>query len=146
MNRAGWLLVAIGAVAALLIAAVLPQAPAPVVAAEPVEHAPSMEVLPAFPTDRFNPPDHPEWPGHWARRPSAWEALGVSIDSEGALEQARAAIAEMPAALRQVIVLRDIEGRAPVEVREALGLDPERGSIKLGVWCVPLWSASSRVV
>jgi MFS transporter, DHA2 family, multidrug resistance protein len=86
---------------------------------------PSAEVEPSFPADRFIPPDDPEWPGHWATPPVAWETLGVRVDGADTLEEARLALAEMPEALRQVIVLRDVERRTPDEVREALGLKPE---------------------
>jgi hypothetical protein len=86
---------------------------------------PSAEEEPAFPPDRFLPPDHPEWPGHWDKPPVAWQALGVGVDGPDALEQARLALVEMPEALRQVILLRDMEGRTPHEVREALSLSPE---------------------
>jgi predicted MFS family arabinose efflux permease len=127
VDRAGWLLVAIGVVAALLIMVVLPRAPAPVAAAGPPIPAlgAEVEVEPVFAADRFLPSDDPRWPGHWANPPAAWDALGVSIDDPEALEQARAAIAEMPPALRQVIVLRDLEGRAPSETRRALDLGPD---------------------
>jgi MFS transporter, DHA2 family, multidrug resistance protein len=86
---------------------------------------PSAEEEPAFPPDRFLPPDHPEWPGHWETPPVAWEALGVGVDGPDALEQARLALVEMPEDLKQVILLRDVEGRTPDEVREALSLGPE---------------------
>jgi MFS family permease len=125
VGRAGWLLVAIAAVAALLIIVVLPQAPAPVGEAAPVVPAPAQEGKPIFPVDRFLPPDDPEWPGHWANPPAAWDALGVAVDGAGALEQARQAIAAMPPALRQVIILRDVEGATPNEVERALDLRPE---------------------
>ena len=101
VNRAGWLLVAIGVVAAVLIIVVLPRSPAPLGEAAPVVPAPAQEMEPIFPVDRFLPPDDPEWPGHWAYPPSSWDALSVSVDGAEALEQARAAIAEMPPALRQ---------------------------------------------
>ena len=123
--RAGWLLVAIAAVAALLLVVVLPRAPAPVGEAAPVVPAPAQQGEPVFAVDRFVPPEDPEWPGHWANPPAAWDALGVAVDGAGALEQARAAIAEMPAALRKVIVLRDVEGATPSEVQRALDLRPE---------------------
>jgi MFS transporter, DHA2 family, multidrug resistance protein len=92
-----------------------------------LRHVPtaSAEEEPAFPPDRFLPPDHPEWPGHWQTPPEAWEALGVGVDGPGALEQARLALAEMPEDLRQVILLRDVEGRTPDEVHKALSLGPE---------------------
>jgi MFS family permease len=125
VDRAGWLLVAIGVVAALLIVVVLPRAPAPPAEAGPLLPAPGAEVEPVFSADRFLPPDDPQWPGHWANPPTAWDAPGFSIDDPDALEQARAAIAEMPPALRQVIVLRDVEGRAPSETRRALDLRPD---------------------
>jgi DNA-directed RNA polymerase specialized sigma24 family protein len=35
------------------------------------------------------------------------------------------ALVEMPEDLKQVILLRDVEGRTPDEVREALSLGPE---------------------
>jgi hypothetical protein len=126
VDRAGWLLVVIGVVAALLIIVVLPQAPAPVGEAAPVVPAPAREREPVFPVDRFVPPDDPQWPGHWANPPAAWDAPGFSIDDPDTLDQARAAIAEMPPALRQVIVLRDVEGRAPSETRRALDLRPDQ--------------------
>jgi DHA2 family multidrug resistance protein-like MFS transporter len=85
---------------------------------------PAAEVEPAFPSDRFLPADDPVAPGHWVNPPVAWETLGAHLDV-GALEQARAALAEMPEGLRQVIVLRDIEGRTPDDVRGALGLGPD---------------------
>ncbi|MDQ3870027.1 MAG: MFS transporter, partial [Chloroflexota bacterium] len=85
----------------------------------------SVEMEPAFPPDRFLPPDHPEWPGHWETPPVAWEPLGVRVDGTDALEQARLAFAEMPEVLRRLILLRDVDGRTPDEVRDALGLSPE---------------------
>jgi MFS family permease len=125
VDRAGWLLVAIAAVAALLVIVVLPQAPAPVGEAAPVVPAPAHEREPVFPVDRFVPPDDPQWPGHWANPPAAWDALGVAIDGAGALEQARQAIVAMPPTLREVIVLRDVEGATPGEVQRALDIGPE---------------------
>jgi predicted MFS family arabinose efflux permease len=125
VDRAGWLLVAIGVVAALLLVVVLPRAPAPLAEAEPLVPAPGTKVEPSFSVDRFLPPDDPQWPGHWANPPAAWDGAGFAIDDPDALEQARAAIAELPPALRQVIVLRDVEGRAPGEVRRALDLRPD---------------------
>jgi MFS family permease len=126
VDRAGWLLVAIGVVAALLLVVVLPRTPAPLAEAEPLVPAPGTEAKPSFPADRFLPPDDPQWPGHWANPPAAWDAAGFAIDDPDALEQARAAIAELPPAMRQVIVLRDVEGRAPSETRRALDLRPDQ--------------------
>ena len=125
VGRAAWLLVVIAAVAALLLVVVLPQAPAPVGAAAPVVAAPAPEREPIIPIERFAPPDDPNWPGHWVTPPAAWDTLGVAVDGAGAREQARQAIAEMPPALRAVIVLRDVERATPAEVQRALDLGPE---------------------
>jgi MFS family permease len=122
VGRAGWLFVGVAVVAGLLMMLVLGQAPSP------VAEVPSVAVpVPAseqtFAADRFFPPDDPTWPGHWARPPAAW---GVAeVQGAEALERARTAIAGMPADLRQVIVLRDVEERSPTEVREVLGVTPE---------------------
>jgi MFS family permease len=125
IDRAGWLFVAIGTAAALLMMVVLPQAP-PAIAPAPASPEPALTEA-AFPADRFLPPDDPDWPGHWATPPAAWSsgALGARANSAEALEQARAAILDIPAALRHVIVLRDVQGRAPIEVRKALRLSLE---------------------
>jgi DNA-directed RNA polymerase specialized sigma24 family protein len=125
VDRAGWLLAAIAAVAALLIIVVLPRTPTPLAEAEPLLPAPGTEVEPSFSVDRFLPPEDPHWPGHWANPPAAWDAAGFTIDDPDALEQAHAAIAELPPAMRQVIVLRDVEGQAPSETRRALDLRPD---------------------
>jgi MFS family permease len=124
VDTAAWILVGIAVVTASLMTVVLPAAPRPLAQAVPVAPEPAPGVL-AFEADRFLPEDHPQWPGHWATPPSGWDDLGARIDGADALEQARAAIAEMPPVLRQVIVLRDVEGRAPSEVRQALGLSSE---------------------
>jgi MFS family permease len=121
VDQAGWLLAAIGVVAGLLMAVVLPRAPAPIAqATSPPIPTPAVE--PAFPSDRFLPADDPQWPGHWAHPPASWDSIGVGVQDAESLERARAAIAALPPALRQVIVLRDVEGRAPGEVRRALNL------------------------
>jgi MFS family permease len=125
VDRAAWLLVAIGGAAALLIVVVLPEARAPVAEAAPGVSVRRDQVEHAFPIDRFLPPDDPALPGHWAKLPASWVGLGVSVNGADALEQARAAIAELPSALRQVIVLRDVEGATPNEVQRALDLRPD---------------------
>jgi MFS family permease len=126
VDRAGWLLVGIAAVAAVLIVLVLPQAPAQPVATEPAI-TPEAAGEPAFPADRFLPPDDPDWPGHWARPPANWEPLRVRLDGAEARELVRTAVGELPPSLRQVLVLRDMEGRASDDVRDALGLRPDEG-------------------
>jgi hypothetical protein len=92
VDRAGWLLVATAAVAAVLLIVVLPRSPAPLAEAAPVVPAPAQEGELVFAVDRFVPRDDPQWPGHRANPPAAWDALGVAVDGAGALEQARQAI------------------------------------------------------
>jgi RNA polymerase sigma-70 factor (ECF subfamily) len=70
-----------------------------------------------FPADRFLPPDHPHWPGHWASVPLAWEALPPEqVEARETLERVRAAIDELPPAHKLVITLRDIDGCTSAEV------------------------------
>ena len=68
----------------------------------------------------------PYRPGHWANPPAAWAGSSLHTDSPEALQEVRAALKDMPAEVRQVMVLRDVEGRLPSEVRDALRLSPER--------------------
>ena len=113
VGAAGWGLVVVAVAAGILLVVVLPGAPpaSPV----PVTDAPS------FAADRFLPEDDPQWPGHWAIPPREW--AGDRVDDEGALAEVRAAILDLPPELRQVIVLRDVEGRSPEHVRTALRLE-----------------------
>jgi MFS family permease len=125
VDQAGWLLVALGVLGGCLMVAVLPRPSVPIAqATSPSAQAPAME--PAFPSDRFLPADDPQWPGHWADPPASWDAAGVRVDTAESLEQARAAIAELPSALRQIVVPRDVEGRPPDEVQRALNLEPDQ--------------------
>jgi MFS family permease len=130
VDRAGWLLVGMALVAAVLIALALPEAGTQLARAEPAL-APGAEVGPSFPADRFLPPDDPDWPGHWARPPADWEALRAQLDGAEAREQVRAVVAELPPPLRQVFVLHDVEGRRANDVRETLGLAPDEAETLL---------------
>lgn len=77
---------------------------------------------PALPPERFQGSDA-LWAGHWAAPPRRWDG-----DSEGRLLAAetrtrlREAIARLPPAQRDVIVLRDINGLNAAEVCEILGV------------------------
>ena len=125
IDRAGWLFTAVGVIAAVLMIVVLPRA-RPLMAEAAIVDAPALAIEPAaFAPDRFIPPDDLDWPGHWATPPAAWTALGLPVDGPGALDQARAAIVGMPAGLRQVMVLRDVQGRSQDDVRQRLNISPE---------------------
>ncbi len=131
VDSAAWLLVAIAFATAFLLIVVLPAAPPPAVQIERAVAEAAPEEVHSFPADRFLPSDDPAWPGHWSQPPAAWTELGMRVDGDEALAQARAAIVEMPPDLRQVIVLRDIEKASPTEVRQVLGLTAEDERSKL---------------
>jgi hypothetical protein len=104
LDRGALLFVGVGVTAAALMLVVLPRVPPVVDEAEAAAAAePDLAVQPAF---------------------SA--GSGLPVDSPEALAQVRAAIVDMPAQFRQVIVLRDVQGRSPTEVSGALSLSPER--------------------
>ncbi|WP_455244562.1 RNA polymerase sigma factor [Petrachloros mirabilis] len=65
---------------------------------------------------RFQPSG--EWAGHWAFPPQPWDDQTPEklLASQQAVEAMNKAIEELPATLRDVLVLRDIEG---VEAKEA---------------------------
>ena len=75
---------------------------------------------PAVDPERFLPPDHPRWPGHWATPPEHWADERLALRET--LDLTRQAIEKLPPAQRQVIVLRDVEGCSSEEVCAALGL------------------------
>jgi RNA polymerase sigma-70 factor, ECF subfamily len=75
---------------------------------------------PAVDADRFLPPDHERWPGHWSSKPEPWpdERL-LASETRAVLERA---IEELPPTQRAVISLRDVEGWSAEEARNALGV------------------------
>ncbi len=78
---------------------------------------------PSVDPDRFRPGDDRVAPGGWADPPREWGADPVRrlLDRE-TLALLGAAIDELPATQREVIVLRDVEGWEATEVCEALEL------------------------
>ena len=78
---------------------------------------------PAVDPDRFLPPEHSAYAGHWAVGPRAWDDLPeeVLLAAETRSEVQRA-IEDLPPRQREVITLRDVEGWSSAEVREALHL------------------------
>jgi len=75
---------------------------------------------PAVDSSRFLPQDHPRWPGHWSSPPERWPEEKLLLRET--LDLAREAIAALPEAQRQVIILRDVEGCDAEEVCQALGV------------------------
>ena len=73
--------------------------------------------------ERFLPPDHNTWPGHWAAPPSSWDDLPESrLIARETHDQLAAAIEALPAGQRTVIVLRDVEGWVADEACQLLGI------------------------
>jgi predicted MFS family arabinose efflux permease len=79
---------------------------------------------PAFAADQFRPDDDPQWPGHWVEPPEPWEQPGVQTETDATVAEVRKAITDSPSPQHEVIVARDVKGRSPAEVREALDLSP----------------------
>ncbi|MBE7553922.1 MAG: sigma-70 family RNA polymerase sigma factor [Anaerolineales bacterium] len=78
---------------------------------------------PAVDPSRFNPPDDPAWPGHWAVGPQSWDQIPEQqFLSQETKEQIMAAIASLPPSQREVITLRDIEGWSSAEICTVLDL------------------------
>jgi RNA polymerase sigma-70 factor (ECF subfamily) len=75
---------------------------------------------PSVDPDRFLPADHELFPGHWAIMPARWPTPEEGLLAGETREVIAAAIAELPAAQRTVIALRDVEGWTSEEVCEAL--------------------------
>ena len=75
---------------------------------------------PSVDPDRFLPADHELFPGHWAIMPARWPTPEEGLLAGETRGVIAAAIAELPAAQRTVIGLRDVEGWSSEEVCEAL--------------------------
>src|SRR5215216_2768948 len=72
--------------------------------------------------DRFFPPDHGSFPGHWVLGPTAWETPEEGLLAGETRELIQSAIDELPESQRTVIALRDVDGRPAVEVSAALSI------------------------
>jgi RNA polymerase sigma-70 factor (ECF subfamily) len=72
--------------------------------------------------DRFFPPDHDRWPGHWALGPTRWETPEEGLMSGETRRVIMRAIEQLPSAQRTVITLRDIEGWPSNEICDALSI------------------------
>ena len=70
--------------------------------------------------DRFLPPDHERYPGHWALAPTPWPTPDEGLLADETREVILRAVKELPPAQRTVITLRDVEGWPSDEVCAAL--------------------------
>jgi RNA polymerase sigma-70 factor, ECF subfamily len=77
---------------------------------------------PSVDPDRFLPPDHVQYPGHWALAPTRWPTPEEGLLSGETRGIILAALDELPPAQRMVITLREIGGWSSEEVAEALGI------------------------
>jgi RNA polymerase sigma-70 factor (ECF subfamily) len=78
---------------------------------------------PAVQPNRFLPPDHPQWPGHWAAFPQTWVDVPESrLRARDTYERIETTIEALPPQQRAVISLRDVEGWTTEEVAQVLGI------------------------
>jgi RNA polymerase sigma-70 factor (ECF subfamily) len=77
---------------------------------------------PVLPPSRFLPADHPRWPHHWASGPRPWRTPEDDLLAAETRTIILDAIAALPPAQREVLVLRDLEGFSAAEVCEVLAL------------------------
>ena len=84
---------------------------------------------PVIDPDRFLPPDHPRWPGHWAIPPVPWPEQ--ALETAEAARVIRATLAALPDTQRAVITLRDMIGCTPEETCNALGLTDTNQRVRL---------------
>jgi RNA polymerase sigma-70 factor (ECF subfamily) len=75
---------------------------------------------PSVDPDRFLPPDHELFPGHWAIMPARWPTPEEGLLAGETRAVIAAAIEALPKAQRTVLSLRDVEGWSSDEVCAAL--------------------------
>jgi RNA polymerase sigma-70 factor (ECF subfamily) len=78
---------------------------------------------PAVEPERFLPPTHERWPGHWASPPESWAGAPESrLLASETMEVLKEAIESLPGAQRAAITLRDVQGWTAEEVCAVLGV------------------------
>jgi RNA polymerase sigma-70 factor (ECF subfamily) len=78
---------------------------------------------PTLDRDRFLPPDHAKWPGHWALRPASWADMPEDrLMAQEVRGRLTTALAALPLSQRLIVCLRDVEGWTAREVSYALDL------------------------
>ena len=83
------------------------------------------EARPVVDPHRFLPPDHGEWPGHWATPPTAWPAMDDARAGRGVGQLIREALGLLPERQRVVVGLRDAVGCEVAEISHLVGLGAE---------------------
>ncbi len=87
---------------------------------------------PGFGADRFRPPEDPGAAGHWSTLPSRWEDQpSERLVARETLDRVQDSVAALPPNLREVLVLRDIEGWTSAEVCDVLSLSPSNQRVLL---------------
>ena len=78
---------------------------------------------PTVPESRFQHADEP-FPHHWRSLPDPWPTVDhAAADVRDTLA---AALAELPATWREVVIDRDVHFRNPAEITERMGLTPRQ--------------------
>ena len=80
------------------------------------------EPRPVVASSRFRAPDAREWPDHWRLGPVPWPAPEEALLAGEACQVMLRAVAGLPPAQREVLVLRDLDGFSGEETCAALGL------------------------
>jgi RNA polymerase sigma-70 factor (ECF subfamily) len=71
---------------------------------------------------RFLPADHARWPHHWATEPVPWRTPEDDLLAQETIQVIADTVRELPAAQREVLVLRDLEGVTSEEVCNILNI------------------------
>jgi RNA polymerase sigma-70 factor (ECF subfamily) len=79
---------------------------------------------PSVDPDRFLPPDHERFPGHWALPPTRWPTPEEGLLAGETRDVIVAALSDLPPVQRTVITLREVGGWSSDDVAEALGISP----------------------
>jgi RNA polymerase sigma-70 factor (ECF subfamily) len=77
---------------------------------------------PAVDPARFRPLGSARWPDHWAVAPVPWPTPEDALLAGEVRDAILAAVADLPPAQREVLVLRDLEGASAEETCNVLGL------------------------
>ena len=77
---------------------------------------------PTVEPSRFLPADHPRWPHHWAVEPLPWRTPEDELLAGECRTIINDAIAQLPPAQREVLVLRDLDGMAAADACNILGV------------------------